>query len=57
VISFIALGWLGTQPATEIYTWFARGFAALYFGYFVFLFFYSRMEATKPVPDRVTFKH
>jgi ubiquinol-cytochrome c reductase cytochrome b subunit len=54
VISFIALGYLGTQPATETMTWFARGFSLLYFGFFVSLLIIPRFEKTKPVPDRVT---
>jgi ubiquinol-cytochrome c reductase cytochrome b subunit len=54
VISFIALGYLGTQPATETMTWFARGFSLLYFGFFAALLVIPRFEKTKPVPDRVT---
>jgi ubiquinol-cytochrome c reductase cytochrome b subunit len=54
VISFIALGYLGTQPATETMTWFARGFSLLYFGFFVSLLIIPKFEKTKPVPDRVT---
>jgi ubiquinol-cytochrome c reductase cytochrome b subunit len=54
VISFIALGYLGTQPATPIMTNFARLFSVLYFGFFVSLLIIPRFEKTKPVPDRVT---
>jgi len=54
VISFIALGYLGTQPATAIMTNFARLFSVLYFGFFVSLLIIPRFEKTKPVPDRVT---
>ncbi|MGB5718403.1 MAG: cytochrome b N-terminal domain-containing protein, partial [Gammaproteobacteria bacterium] len=54
VISFVALGYLGTQPATEIMTWFARVFSLLYFGFFVSLLIIPKFEKTKPVPDRVT---
>ena len=54
VISFIALGWLGTQPATTLYTNFARFFSLLYFGFFASLLIIPRFEKTKPVPDRVT---
>ena len=54
VISFIALGWLGTQPATPILTNFARLFSLLYFGFFVSLLFIPKFEKTRPVPDRVT---
>ena len=54
VISFIALGYLGTQPATPIFTNFARVFSLLYFGFFASLLIIPRFEKTKPVPDRVT---
>jgi ubiquinol-cytochrome c reductase cytochrome b subunit len=54
VISFIALGWLGMQPATTILTMFAQIFSFIYFGFFVALFFISKNEKTKPVPERVT---
>jgi ubiquinol-cytochrome c reductase cytochrome b subunit len=54
VVSFIALGYLGTQPATDIYTWFARLFSVLYFAFFILMPFYTKMDKTKPVPERVT---
>ena len=56
VISFVALGWLGTQPATATLTNFARVFSILYFLFFLLMPFYTRMDRTKPVPERVTFK-
>jgi ubiquinol-cytochrome c reductase cytochrome b subunit len=54
VVSFIALGYLGTQPATPLFTNFARFFSLLYFGFFASLLIIPRFEKTKPVPDRVT---
>jgi ubiquinol-cytochrome c reductase cytochrome b subunit len=54
VVSFIALGYLGTQPATPIMTNFARLFSLLYFGFFAALLIIPKFEKTKPVPDRVT---
>ena len=56
VVSFIALGYLGTQPATPVMTNFARLFSVLYFGFFISLLFIPKFEQTKPVPDRVTYK-
>lgn len=56
VISFIALGYLGTQPATPVLTNMARVFSVLYFAYFILMPFYSAIDKTKPVPDRVTYK-
>jgi ubiquinol-cytochrome c reductase cytochrome b subunit len=56
VISFVSLGYLGTQNPTVLMTWMARGFSVIYFGFFILMPFYSAMDSTKPVPDRVTDK-
>ncbi len=53
-VSFVVLGWLAMQPATEILTMFSRIFTFFYFAFFVVLFVTSKNEKTKPVPDRVT---
>jgi len=53
-ISFIALGYLGLQPATGVFTLLARVFSAIYIAFFVFMPFYTKHEKTKPVPERVT---
>ncbi len=56
-IAFIALGILGALlPATPLYTLLSQIFSLCYFMFFVLLFFYSKNEATKPLPERVTFK-
>jgi len=54
-LSFVALGYLGMQPAEGLYVVLARIFAALYFAFFLLMPFYSRIDAVKPVPDRVVF--
>jgi ubiquinol-cytochrome c reductase cytochrome b subunit len=54
VISFVVLGYLGTQPATPFLTNVARVFTAIYFGFFLLMPLYTRWEKTKPVPTRVT---
>lgn len=54
VISFLALGYLGTQPATPTYTMIARIFTVIYFGFFLLMPIYTRWEKPKPVPKRVT---
>ncbi len=56
-IAFVLLTWLGTQPATGINTLLARIGSVVYFGYFLTMPFYTRMEKTKPVPERVTGGH
>jgi len=54
VIAFGTLGWLGTQPPTELRTMMAQVGTVVYFAFFLGMPFYSRMDKTKPVPDRVT---
>ena len=54
-VSFIILGFLGTQPATGTYVLLARIFTFLYFAFFVLMPWYTRVDKTKPVPDRVVY--
>jgi ubiquinol-cytochrome c reductase cytochrome b subunit len=55
-VSFLVLGYLGMQPATEkSYVYAARLFGALYFAFFVFMPVYTARERTKPVPERVVY--
>lgn len=55
-VAFVVLTYLGTQPATDLYTALSRLGTLIYFGYFAFLFIYTYFgyEQTKPVPSRVT---
>jgi ubiquinol-cytochrome c reductase cytochrome b subunit len=55
VITFVMLGFLGLQPATGIYPLLARVFTVVYFAYFLLMPWWSRMDSTKPVPERVTY--
>ena len=55
VISFVALGYLGLQPAEGRYVVLARIFAVIYFAYFWLMPFYTRIDPVKPVPERVTY--
>ena len=54
-VSFVALGYLGLQPAEGLYVVLARIFVAIYFAFFLLMPFYSRIDPVKPVPDRVVF--
>lgn len=54
VVSFVVLGYLGTQPATPELTKLAQIFTATYFAFFLVLPFTSINERTKPVPERVS---
>jgi ubiquinol-cytochrome c reductase cytochrome b subunit len=53
-VSFLVLGWIGTQPPEPILTNVARVFTVVYFAFFVLMPFYSKLDKTKPVPERVT---
>jgi ubiquinol-cytochrome c reductase cytochrome b subunit len=55
VVTFLALGWLGTQPAENIYVLAARIFSVLYFAFFLLMPYYTTIDKTKPVPDRVVY--
>ena len=68
VVSFIVLGYLGTEPTNvwgqfggwlggaERATVAARIFTVVYFAFFVLMPWYSRKDTVKPEPQRVTFK-
>lgn len=55
-LAFIMLSYLGGQPVTDLNTWLARIGAVIYFGFFLLMPIYTRMETTKPVPERVSAK-
>ncbi len=54
VIAFFGLCYLGMQAPTPTKTLFAQIFSAIYFGFFILMPIYSKMDKTKPVPERVT---
>ena len=54
VVSFIFLGWLGTQPAGGIYLTLSRIFSVLYFAFFILMPWFTKFDKTKPVPERIT---
>ncbi len=53
-ISFVILGYLGVVASSPERTIMAQVCTALYFLYFFAMPFYTKMESTKPVPERVT---
>ncbi len=53
-LSFVVLGVLGAIPGTPIRTAVAQLCTVLYFAFFLLMPFYSKLEKTKPVPERVT---
>jgi len=54
VIAFIALGVCGLKPPSGIYPLLAKICTALYFAFFLLMPWYSTIDKTKPVPERVT---
>ncbi|MEE9158036.1 MAG: cytochrome bc complex cytochrome b subunit [Gammaproteobacteria bacterium] len=55
-VSFLALGYLGTQIPTPTSAFLSRFFSVLYFSFFLFMPIYSKIDRARPVPDRVTYK-
>jgi ubiquinol-cytochrome c reductase cytochrome b subunit len=54
VICFLVLGYLGTLGVSDTRTLVAQVGTTLYFAFFVLMPWYSAMDKTKPVPERVT---
>jgi ubiquinol-cytochrome c reductase cytochrome b subunit len=54
VIVFLVLGYFGTQPVTKAGTFISQVCTIVYFAFFALMPWYSRMDRTKPVPERVT---
>jgi len=54
VLDFIMLGYLGVQPTTDLYKLMAQIGTTYYFAFFLLMPIYSKMDKTKPVPERVT---
>jgi ubiquinol-cytochrome c reductase cytochrome b subunit len=54
VVAFCVLGYLGTQPVSDVRTVLAQIGTVIYFAFFALMPWYSTMDKTKPVPERVT---
>ncbi len=52
-ISFVALGYLGLQPAEGAYVLLARIFSVCYFAYFWLMPIYTRLERPRVPPERL----
>ncbi len=53
IVSFLILGYLGTVAPSAAATALAQVCTVLYFAYFLLMPWYTRVEKTKPIPDRV----
>ncbi len=54
IIAFFILGYLGVLPPTPGRTLVSQICSVIYFGFFLLMPVYSKMDKTKPVPERVT---
>jgi ubiquinol-cytochrome c reductase cytochrome b subunit len=54
-LSFLTLGYLGTQLPTPAFTLVSQLCTLLYFGFFLLMPWWSAMGAFRPVPQRVRF--
>ena len=55
VVTFLILGYLGTQSPTPAATLVAQALTLLYFAFFALMPWWSRMGTFKPVPERITY--
>ncbi|MFO1258403.1 MAG: cytochrome b N-terminal domain-containing protein [Gammaproteobacteria bacterium] len=56
VVSFIFLGYLGLVPPSPLRMIEAQVCTVIYFGFFIFMPIYTKLDRCKPVPERVTYK-
>jgi ubiquinol-cytochrome c reductase cytochrome b subunit len=54
--SFILLGYIGMRPTSPLLTLISRVLVVVYFGFFLLMPWYTRVDRSKPVPERVQFK-
>jgi ubiquinol-cytochrome c reductase cytochrome b subunit len=54
VVAFLILGYLGILPPTDGRTLVAQICAVIYFLFFLLMPIYTKLDKTKPVPERVT---
>jgi ubiquinol-cytochrome c reductase cytochrome b subunit len=55
-VSFVVLAICGLKPPSGIYPLLARIFTVVYFLFFLLMPWYSRLDRTRPVPERVTYE-
>ncbi len=54
-VAFIVLGYLGTEPPSDIKNLISQIGTVYYFGFFLAMPLWTTLGKFKPVPDRVTF--
>jgi len=56
IVSFVSLSYLGLKPPSPINRGVSQVMTVIYFAYFILMPWWSRIDKTKPVPERVTGK-
>lgn len=54
-VSFVVLAYCGLKPPSTMLLLTSRIFTIVYFAFFLLMPWYSRIDAVKPVPERVTY--
>ncbi len=54
VIAFVVLGYLGMKPASGVNLIIAQVCSVIYFAFFFLMPWYTKIDKTKPVPERLT---
>jgi ubiquinol-cytochrome c reductase cytochrome b subunit len=54
VVAFVVLGYLGMKPASGINLILAQVFTVIYFAFFILMPWFTKIDKTKPVPERLT---
>jgi ubiquinol-cytochrome c reductase cytochrome b subunit len=52
-VSFVVLAYIGLMPSSDLYILLAQIFMVVYFAFFLLMPIYTKLEKTKPVPERV----
>jgi len=55
IVNFLILGYLGTQPPSDVFNIMSQIGTLIYLGFFLLMPIWSVLGTFKPVPDRVTF--
>ncbi len=56
IITFLVLGYLGTQPPSPVFNLMSQIGTLIYLGFFFLMPIWSRLGTFKQVPDRITFQ-
>ncbi|HEY0973521.1 MAG TPA: cytochrome b N-terminal domain-containing protein [Solimonas sp.] len=55
-VAFVLLSYYGMQPPSELGTFISRAGTIIYFAFFILMPWYTKLDKTKPEPERVTYE-